>query len=142
MDKKPKRNDDVILTDVASAPTAAQYTSSITTASISSMADEIAATAIASLETIILLSPSAVLDGRTTPEQGALIALGIICGLLVIGVLLFMVLYLSGKRYGRTTNVRVVHSSRRTRQSRRPAALDRRRNGPLGDFEALEFPGQ
>jgi hypothetical protein len=145
MEINPKRNDDVILTDVASAPTAAQYTSSVTTASISSISDDTGekyATTTASLETIIPLSPSAAIDGKATPEQGAIIALGIICGLLIIGVLLFMVLYFSGKRYGRTTNVRVVHSSRRSRRSRRPVAPNTRRNGGVGDFEALEFPGQ
>jgi hypothetical protein len=136
-----------ILTDGLPTPAPAQYTSISMSAPIGSTlgyrSNGLASQSVP-FKTMAPVHTSSTIGGKATPEQGAVIALGIICGLLMLGVLLFMILYFSRSRRkleNTTTNIRILPSPRRPHRSNLLMARSKGRGGPRGTFEALEFPG-
>ena len=89
-------------------------------------------------------SHNSTVKSRSAPEQGAVIALGVICGLLMLGILLFMLLYFARSRYnanGTTSNIRILRSPPRPRRPSQPQVPSRGGGRLGGNYEALEFPG-
>jgi hypothetical protein len=150
MEKQPEQLDNIIATDALPTPAPTLYITDTVVPTITSLSSssDVAASEATTLETIIPFRPSDSMDGQTAPEQGAVIALGVICGLMMFGILFFMTLYLSRNRHdsrNRTTNIRIIRRPRRPRTSSLPRGHGgggHGRGGPEGAFQALEAAGQ